>query len=96
MQKEFVDPVIMLSCGHCIVKYNSLSYACMHNPGSPEPPKWISCGQVWLNGNHFQSTESTLATVWSIFFIFPWCMLAYIFQVLQNRLSGFLVDCSCG
>ncbi len=53
MQREYsVVPVLLLSCRHCIVKYNStnsLSYACIHIPGSPKPPKWISCGLfLWM------------------------------------------------
>ncbi len=42
--KMICRPCAIASCRHCIRKYNSLSYSCIYIPGSPEPPKWISCG----------------------------------------------------
>ncbi len=42
-------PCHIASCRQCIVKYNSLSYACIYIPGSPEQSKWISCGLFLWN-----------------------------------------------
>ncbi len=44
--KYSVVSVIMLSCKHCKVKYDSLSYACISIPGSPEPPGFSAAYSV--------------------------------------------------